>query len=72
MTAICIGVSKLPKFRHAQLVSFVGGEGIVKSYKPESGNWTYLIEMALGLEPDFGRVGAETMLFLNEADLRTA
>ncbi|MBN4006661.1 hypothetical protein [Nostoc sp. LPT] len=62
---------KAPKFRNTQWVSFVGGEGIVRSYTPESGTWTYLIEMALGLEPDFGRVGAETMIFLNEADLRT-
>ncbi|MEH2278879.1 MAG: hypothetical protein V7K40_29855 [Nostoc sp.] len=60
---------KLPKFCNSQLVSFVGGEGIVRSYTPESGTWTYLIEMALGLEPDFGRVGAETMILLTEADL---
>lgn len=57
------------KFSRAQWVNFVGGEGIVQSYKPESGSWTYLIEMALELEPDFGRVGAETLVFLNEADL---
>ena len=69
MTAMCINV---PSFRHAQRVSFVGGEGIVRSYKPEAGTWTYLVEMALGLEPDFGRVGAETMVLLNEADLRAA
>ena len=62
---------KVPKFRNTQWVSFVGGEGIVRSYTPESGTWTYLIEMAFGLEPDFGRVGAETMIFLNEADLWT-
>ncbi|WP_375503092.1 hypothetical protein [uncultured Nostoc sp.] len=62
---------KLPKFRNTQWVSFVGGEGIVRSYTPESGTWTYLIEMALGLEPNFGRVGAETMILLTEADLRT-
>ncbi|MDZ8223511.1 hypothetical protein [Nostoc sp. ChiVER01] len=68
MTATFI---KLPKFRNIQWVSFVGGEGIVRSYKPESGTWTYLIEMALGLEPDFGRVGAETMILLTEADLQT-
>ncbi|BDI17714.1 hypothetical protein ANSO36C_35160 [Nostoc cf. commune SO-36] len=60
-----------PKFRNAQWVSFVGGEGIVRSYTPEYGTWTYLIEMALGLEPDFGRVGAETMILLPEADLLT-
>lgn len=68
MTAICM---RIPKFRHTQRVSFVG-EGIVRSYKSEAGSWTYLVEMALGLEPDFGRVGAETMVFLNEADLSTA
>ncbi|MEH2258396.1 hypothetical protein [Nostoc sp.] len=61
---------KLPKFRNTQWVSFVGGEGIVRSYTPESGTWTYLIEMVLGLEPEFGRVGAETMILLTEADLR--
>ncbi|MEH2106031.1 hypothetical protein [Nostoc sp.] len=60
-----------PKFRNAQWVSFVGGEGIVRSYTPEYGTWTYLIEMVLGLEPDFGRVGAETMILLPEADLLT-
>ncbi|MCC5630308.1 hypothetical protein [Nostoc sphaeroides] len=62
---------KRPKFRNTQRVSFVGGEGIVRNYTPESGKWTYLIEMALGLEPDFGRVGAETMILLTEADLLT-
>ncbi|MEH2139812.1 hypothetical protein [Nostoc sp.] len=60
-----------PKFRNAQWVSFVGGKGIIRNYTSESGTWTYLIEMALGLEPDFGRVGAETMILLTEADLRT-
>ncbi|AVH70925.1 hypothetical protein [Nostoc sp. 'Lobaria pulmonaria (5183) cyanobiont'] len=62
---------KVPKFRNTQWVSFVGGEGIVRSYTPECGTWTYLIEMALELEPNFGRVGAETMILLTEADLRT-
>lgn len=69
MTAICM---RVPKFRHTQWVSFVGGEGIVRSHKTESGSWIYLIEMAMELEPNFGRVGAETMVFLNEADLRAA
>lgn len=69
MTATLI---KMPSFRHAQPVSFVGGEGIVRNYRPEAGNWTYLVEMELGQEPDFGRVGAETMVLLNESDLRAA
>lgn len=61
---------KVPKFRNTQWVSFIGGEGIVRSYKLEEGTWMYLIEMALGLEPNFGRVGAETTILLTEADLR--
>lgn len=69
MTAILI---KRPLFRPMQWVSFVGGEGIVRSYKPNAGTWAYLIEMLLGLDPDFGRVGAETVVLLNEADLRAA
>lgn len=62
----------IPSFRNAQRVRFVGGEGIVRSYKPEAGTWTYFIEMALGVEPEFGRIGAETMVVLAEADLRAA
>lgn len=60
---------KVPSFRNTQQVRFVGGEGIVRKFKLESGSWMYVVEMALGLEPDFGRVGAETMVVLNEADL---
>lgn len=62
----------LPKFRDKQRVRFVGGEGVVRNYKFEFGGWIYLVEMALGLEPNFGRVGAETMVFLDEADLCAA
>lgn len=69
MTAICM---RVPKYSHKQRVRFVGGEGIVRSYKAEFGSWTYLIEMALGPEPCFGRVGAETMVLLKEVDLRAA
>lgn len=69
MTATLI---KRPIFRPTQWVSFVGGEGIVRSYRPNAGTWDYLVEMPLGLDPVFGRVGAETMVLLNEADLRAA
>ena len=69
MTATFI---KVPSFRYAQQVSFLGGEGIVRNYQPEAGNWTYLVEMALGQKPDFGRVGAETMVLLHESELRAA
>lgn len=63
---------RVPSFGRTQRVTFVGGEGIVRNFKPESGSWTYVIEMALGPKPDFGRVGAETMVILNEADLWAA
>ena len=69
MTEICL---TMPKFNHAQWVSFVGGEGVVRSYTPDTGSWTYLIEMTLGSEPSFGRVGAETTVVLHEADLHAA
>lgn len=58
-----------PKFCTAQVVWFIGGEGIVRSYHPKAGEWIYTIEMALGPEPAFGRKGAETMVLLNEVDL---
>lgn len=63
---------KVPSFHHAQTVRFAGGEGIVRGYRPDAGTWTYLIEMALGQEPDFGRVGAETMVLLPEIELYAA
>lgn len=58
-----------PQFSIRQRVRFVGGEGIVQSYKPNAGTWTYLVKMPLGVEPAFGRVGSETKVFLEEADL---
>lgn len=66
MNGIC---PKMPEFCHGQQVSFVGGEGIVQNCEPKFGEWVYLIEMPLGIEPDCGRVGAETMVLIDEADL---
>jgi hypothetical protein len=59
-------------YEHNRRVRFVGGEGIVKSSNFEGGTWKYLVEMPQGKEPAFGRVGAETMVFLNERELRAA
>ncbi len=64
--------SKKPIFQPAQPVCFVGGEGIVRSYKSEAETWIYLVEMALGPEPEFGRIGPEAMILLAEADLYVA
>ncbi len=61
-----------PRFCLTQRVRFVGGEGIVQNYELDAGSWTYLVEMPMDIEPEFGRVGAETRIFLNEADLCAA
>lgn len=67
MVASIIGI---PRFRAGQSVSFMGGEGVIQSYKVEAGSWAYQIEMAMGLEPACGRVGYETTVVLAEVDLR--
>ncbi|MFM2303768.1 MAG: hypothetical protein RLZZ135_1178 [Cyanobacteriota bacterium] len=61
-----------PNFHCAQRVQFLGGAGIVRSYKPEADSWSYLIEMELDPEPEFGRIGAEAMVIITEADLDAA
>jgi hypothetical protein len=63
---------KVNSFHREQQVRFIGGEGVVRNVKFESGTWKYLVEMPLGLEPSFGRIGAETMVLLSETELRAA
>jgi hypothetical protein len=65
-------IEKIHTFKLAQRVKFFGGEGIVRQVKFEAQHWTYLVEMPLGREPEFGRVGAETMVLLRETELRAA
>jgi hypothetical protein len=64
--------NNIHRFNRGQLVKFIGGEGIIKSFKFEGRVWTYLVEMPMGIEPKFGRVGAETMVLLKETELRAA
>ena len=59
-------------YQHNRKVSFIGGEGIVRSSNFEGGTWRYLVEMPQGREPTFGRAGAKTMVLLNETELRAA
>lgn len=61
---------RMPSFGNNQRVRFIGGVGIVRKFQYEFGSWDYFVEMEMGQHPDFGRVGAETMVILNEADLR--
>ena len=58
-----------PRFYRDQNVRFIGGQGTVRSYHPESGSWKYLVEMEMSPEPDIGRVGQETTIVLLESDL---
>ena len=67
------------RYEHSQRVSFFGGERIVRISNFEGGTWKYLGEMPHGRKPTFaarcsanGRVGAETMVLLNEKKLRAA
>ncbi len=58
-----------PKWGKDLMVRFIGGVGRIKSSRPDSKNWTYAVEMEMGAEPDFGRVGAETTIILYEEDI---
>ncbi len=60
-----------PKFRQQQKVYFLGGSGKVKKLEKEVNAWIYTVEMHMGLEPDFGRIGAETTIVLQEEDICT-
>lgn len=59
-----------PKFDLEQMVRFLGGTGTIKSLHPEAKTWTYTVEMSMGLEPDFGRIGAETTIVLDEMEIQ--
>jgi hypothetical protein len=59
----------VPKFREGEIVSFIGGEGVIKNYRFEADSWDYLVEMPMGPEPEMGRVGCETMIWLSEVDI---
>ncbi len=62
-------VLPVPKFCNGQIVSFIGGEGIIKNHRFKSGTWEYLVEMPMSPEPEMGRVGYETMIWLSEVDI---
>ena len=55
-----------PKFHRQQKVDFIGGTGEVKNLEREAGIWIYTVEMNMGVEPDFGRIGAERTILLEE------
>ena len=60
-----------PQFDRHQTVWFCGGTGKIKSIHKQAIGWTYHVEMTLGIEPDFGRIGTETTVVLEEQDIRS-
>lgn len=58
-----------PKFDLEQTVCFIGGIGKIKSCQQQNDRWTYTIEMSMGVNPNFGRIGPETTIVLEERDL---
>lgn len=58
------------QFNEKQTVSFLGGKGKIISYKPVSNSWTYAVQMDMGPEPAFGRIGFETTILLEETELQ--
>ena len=62
-------VLPVPKFCKGQIVSFMGGEGVINNYRFESGICEYLVQMPMGPEPEMGRVGYETMIWLCEVEI---
>lgn len=60
----------IPRFTKNEMVQFTGGIGMIKNYRPAANTWIYAVEMEMGPEPGFGRVGAETTVLLDEAELQ--
>jgi hypothetical protein len=63
-------VISAPRFKIDQKVEFIGGIGEIRDHYYESGSWTYYVEMAMGVEPDFGRIGCETVIMLPEPEIK--
>ena len=60
-----------PKFREQQQVCFTGGQGTILSLQADGVDWLYSVEMPLGLEPDMGRIGYETIVLMSETELNS-
>ena len=61
----------LPQFHKNQQVYFIGGAGTIASLIAST-EWFYQIEMVQGPEPEMGRIGSETTILLDEADIQAA
>ncbi|MBD2215358.1 hypothetical protein H6G64_11785 [Calothrix sp. FACHB-156] len=59
----------IPKFSPGETVEFIGGMGMIVKCSPNSDTWVYHVEMAMGAEPEIGRIGYETTVVLLETDI---
>ncbi len=57
---------RIPSFTNNQQVKFIGGEGIIRKFQYKFGSWDYLVKMEMGQYPDFGRIGAQTIVLSDE------
>jgi hypothetical protein len=69
MSKIQKNMASTPQFRPKETVCFIGGTGVVKDCRSDSGSWTYLVEMEMASHCQIDRVGYETTIWLHEADL---
>ncbi|WP_026735549.1 hypothetical protein [Fischerella sp. PCC 9605] len=60
----------VPRYSANQVVFFLGGMGKILSFQPDSGTWTYAIEMEMGEAPEMGRLGAETIILIHETEIQ--
>ena len=70
MTTLSKNNQTQPKFLPFQQVHFLGGMGKIVSCFTDSGKWMYAVEMPLGKEPEVGRIGSETIILMQEAEIK--
>ena len=70
MTTLTKTTQEQPKFCPFQQVYFLGGMGKIVSRFTEAGKWMYAIEMPLGKEPEIGRIGSETIILMQENEIK--
>ena len=58
-----------PRFKQDQQVGFIGGIGKIIYCQADGKDWLYGIEMPLGIEPDMGRIGHETIVLMLENEI---
>ena len=70
MNILSVNKPQQPKFYPLQQVYFLGGMGKIVSRFTEAGKWMYAVEMPLGKEPEIGRIGSETVILMQEAEIK--